>query len=66
MAALEDADPGFLKKIFGAFLVSADIDEIAEQAVLILLDQAVEKIWVAALQAARDGLCFIAHQCREE
>jgi len=62
MAALEDADPGFLKKIFGAFLVPGDVDEIAEQAVLILLDEAVEEIGVAALQTARDGLCFTAHQ----
>ena len=66
MAALENANPGLLEKIFGALPVSRDVDEVAEQPVLILLDQAVEKIGVATLQAARDGLCFIAHQCREE
>src|SRR5437867_12749250 len=66
MAAFEDANPCFLKEIFGACLVSGDVDEVAEQPVLILLDQAVEKIGVAALQAARDGLCFIGHQCGEE
>src|SRR5437867_8715881 len=52
MAAFEDANPCFLKEIFGACLVSGDVDEVAEQPVLILLDQAVEKIGVAALQAA--------------
>ena len=66
VAALENADPGFLEKIFGALPVPSDVDEVAEQPVLILLDQAVEKIGVAALQAARDGLCFIGHQCGEE
>ena len=66
VAALEDADPGFLKKVFGAFFVSRDVDKIAEQAILILLDQAVEQIGVAPLQAARDALCFIAHQRGEE
>ena len=55
VAALEDADPGFLEKVFGALFVSGDVDEVAEQAVLILLDQAVEQIRVALLQAAGDG-----------
>src|SRR5258708_25435525 len=66
VAAREDADPGFRKKIFGALFVSRDVDKIAEQAILILLDQAVEQIGVAPLQAARDALCFIAHQRGEE
>ena len=66
VAALEDADPSFLKKIFGALFVSRDVDQVAEQAVLILLDQAVEQVRVAPLQAARDGLGFIAHQRGEE
>ena len=66
VAALENADPRFLKKIFGAFFVSGDIHQVAEQAVLILLDQAVEQIGVALLEAARNSLRFIAHQRREE
>ena len=61
VAAFEDADPGFLEKIFGALFVAGDVDEVAEQAVLILLDQAVEQVGVAALQAAGDGFGFIGH-----
>src|SRR5216684_4215729 len=66
VATLEDADPGLLKKILGALPASGDVDKIAEQAVLILLDQAIEQVRIALLQASRDGLCFIAHQRGEE
>src|SRR5260370_14953427 len=66
VAALEDADPGFLEKIFGALFVSRDVDEVAEQAVLILLDQPVEQVGVAPLQPARNGFRLIAHQRGEE
>jgi len=64
--ALEDADPCLLKKILRAFFVSRDVDEIAEQAVLILLNQPVEQIRVALLQSPRDALPVIAHQRREK
>src|SRR5258708_11991539 len=66
VAALENADPCLLEEILGALFVSGDVDQVAEQAVLILLDQAVKQIRVALLQAARDGLCFITHQRGEE
>src|SRR5260370_29711605 len=66
MPALEDADPRLLEKVFGPLFVSCDVHEIAEQAILILLDQPVEQIGVAPPQAARDALCVIAHQRRDE
>src|SRR6266699_2699046 len=56
----------FLEKIFGAVLVSRDIEKITEQAVLILFNQAVEQVGIAALETAGDGLGFIAHQCGEK
>src|SRR6266581_7068248 len=56
MAALEDTDPCFLEKIFGAVLVSRDIEKITEQAVLILFNQAVEQVAIAALETAGYGL----------
>jgi hypothetical protein len=62
VAALDNANPGFLEKILGALFAAGDVDEIAEQAVLILLDQAVKQIGITPLQAARDGFGFIAHQ----
>src|SRR5437879_4879932 len=66
VAAFEHADPRFLKKILSAFFVSRDVNEIAEQPVLILLDQPVEKIRIALLQSPRDALRVIAHQRREK
>ena len=66
MAAFENADPGFLKEILGTLLVSSDVDQVTEQAVLLLLDQAIEQIRVAPLQTARDGLSFVGHQRGEK
>jgi hypothetical protein len=62
MAALEDANPGFLKKVFGALFAPGDVDEIAKEPVLVLFDQAVEQAGIAAPQATSDGLGFIGHQ----
>src|SRR5438045_586321 len=45
-----------------ARFVAGDIHEVAEQPVLILLDQTVQQVRVAPLQAARDAFGFIAHQ----
>ena len=42
VAAFEDANPGFLEKIFGQRRIAAEVDEIAQQAVLVLLDEAIE------------------------
>jgi hypothetical protein len=66
VAALEDADPGFLEKVLGALLASGDVDQVTEEAVLIQLNEVIEQIRVALLQAAGDGLGFIGHQRREE
>jgi len=56
----------FPEKNLRSVLAPRDINQIAEQAVLVLLDQAVEQVRVALLQAARDGFRFIAHQRGEE
>jgi len=66
MAALKDADPGFLEKIFGALLVCGDVNEIAEQAILIKLDEVIEQVGIAALQAASDVLGARGHQVGKE
>ena len=66
MATLEHADPGFLEKVLGAFGTAGDVHEITEEAVLILLDQAVEQIRVAPLQATGDGPGVIAHKRGEK
>src|SRR5882672_2651476 len=66
MAAFENADPGFLKEILGTLLVSNDVNQVTEQAVLILLDQTIKQIRIAPLQTARDVLSFIDHQRKEK
>src|SRR6476619_2761074 len=50
VAALQDAYPCFLEKILGALAIASDVKQIAEQPVLILLDQAVEQLGIAASQ----------------
>jgi len=62
MAALEDADPGLLKKIFGALAAGGEIDQIAKQPVLILLDQLIEEFRVAPLEPLGEGLPVVGHQ----
>src|SRR5882762_266779 len=48
--ALQHADPGLLKEVFGALAISRYVEQIAEQPVLVLLNETVEQLWVAASQ----------------
>ena len=66
VAAFEDANPGFLKKIFGALAARSQIEQIAEEPVLILLDQLIEEIGVAALEPLGEGFVVVCHLGGEE
>jgi hypothetical protein len=66
MAAFEDANPRFLEKIFGALAAGGQIEQIAEQPVLVLLDQLIEEIGVAALEPLGEGLVVVGHLGGEE
>src|SRR6202140_1619260 len=66
MTAFQHADPGLLEKILGAFAVAGDVEKIAEQPVLILLDEGVEQFRVAAFQAQGQGLGVVGHECRKQ
>ena len=62
MAAFEDANPGFLEKIFGALAVRGEVQQVAEEPELILLDQSVEHVRVALLEAASECFGVIGHE----
>jgi hypothetical protein len=62
VAAFEYAEPGFLKKVFGVFAVGGEMQQVTEQAKLILLDELVEQFRIAALQTARQGFCIVTHE----
>jgi hypothetical protein len=62
MAALENPQPGFLKKVFGALLVAGEVDQVAEQAELVLLDETVEEIGIAASERAGERLGVVEHE----
>src|SRR5258708_34142204 len=48
MAALEDANPGLLKEVLGALAIAGDVQQIAEQAGLVLLQKGVEQMGIAS------------------
>ena len=48
-AALQHADPGFLKKIFGQRRISGQEKQIAIEPVLVLVDQEIQQIRIALL-----------------
>jgi hypothetical protein len=66
MAALEHADPGFLEEVFGALAAGGKVEQISEQSVLILLDEMIEEVGVAALEPLGEGLGIVGHLGGEE
>ena len=54
VAAFKNADPSLLEKIFGAFFAGGDEEQIAEESVLIKLDQSVEGFGDAGVALRRD------------
>ena len=66
IAAVQNADPGLLKQVFGRLRPGGQIEQIAEEALLILLDQAIEQIGIAPPQSARQRLTILSQIRREE
>src|SRR5690242_18955734 len=62
MAAFQHAYPGFLKEIFRQLPVSAQVQQILEQPVLILLDQRIEQFGIALPQPVGYGFGVIGHE----
>ena len=48
MAALKDANPGFLEEVFGERRIAGEEEQITIEALLVLLDEAIEKVGIAA------------------
>jgi hypothetical protein len=62
MAAFENAQPSLLEKVFGALTVSGEVNQVAEKTELILLDEAVEEIGIAAPEGTSQRLGVIEHE----
>src|SRR5690242_6238273 len=58
-AAFEDANPGVLEDVLCELRISREVEEVAIQAMLILLDELIEYGRVAAAQSARDLFAFL-------
>jgi len=65
-AALEHANPGFLEEVFGESWIAGEEKQVTIEALLILLDEAIEKVRIAAAKAISQGLAFVSHEAGEE
>jgi len=65
VAAFENAKPCFLKEVFGTFAIGSEVKQVAEEAKLVLLDQAIEDLRVATLELLGESLGVIGHECGE-
>jgi len=63
MAVLQHANPGFLEEVFRQFTIAHQVHQITKQPVLILLDEAVQQVWIAPTKTASNcaGLGLHAH-----
>jgi hypothetical protein len=57
-AAEEDTHPGFLEEVFGELAIAGEIEQIAQEAVLVLQNQLVKELGVMALEAFGDAGVF--------
>src|SRR5438477_332074 len=64
-AAFQHTNPGFLKKIFGEFTPAGQVNEVAQKAVLILFNQAVEKVGIATPKSTSDLRVLVRHRAHE-
>jgi len=65
VAAFEHTNPGFLEEVFGEFAVSGQRNKVAEKAMLILLDEAVEQVGISTSQSAGDLRALLRHRTLE-
>ena len=65
MTAFENANPGFLKKIFGERSIAGEKEKIAIETVLVLLDEPVKEIRIAAAESSGERLGIVRHQSGE-
>jgi hypothetical protein len=66
VAALKDANPSLLEKVFGKRRVAGEEEKITIEALLVLLNDAIEKVRIAAAEASGKGLAFVSHEPGEK
>jgi len=64
-AAGEDTHPGFLEQVFGELAVAGEIEQIAQQAVLVLEDELVEDLRIVATEPLDDEVVFAMNLFRK-
>src|ERR1019366_6859713 len=58
--AFEHADPRFLEEVFRQIAAAGQVHEIAEKAMLVLLDQPVEQVGIPGVEVHARSRCFLA------
>ena len=66
MAAFQYANPCFLKQILGESGVAGEEKQIAVETLLILFNEAIQQVGIAAPQTRGNGLAFVSHEPGEE
>ena len=66
VAALKHANPGFLKQVLGERGIAREEQEITVEALLVLLNEAIKEIRIAAAEASGQDLAFVSHEPGEE
>jgi hypothetical protein len=65
MTTFENANPGFLKKIFSERSIAGEKEKIAIKAVLVLLDEPVKDVGIAAAESSGERLSIVRHESGE-
>jgi len=63
-AAFQHPHPGFLEQVFRGFFVSREEKQVPEETILVVFDQAVEKVRVPPPEPSGYGLAFMFHRTR--
>jgi hypothetical protein len=65
MATLQHANPRFLEEVLRQFAVSGEVNEIAKKPMLILLNEAVQQVWIAPAETASNCARLGFHRIHE-
>ena len=65
VASLEDANPRFLEKVFGDGGVAREEEKVTVEAMLVLLNEAIKEVGIAAAKSIGEGLGVVRHETGE-
>jgi hypothetical protein len=63
--AFEHADPRFLEQVFRQFAAAGQVNQVAEKAMLVLLDEAVEQVGISTSKSTSNLGALLRHQALE-